>query len=379
MGKPGENPARSRHCELVLTGQKSGCLPVTLCRGDVSRQNIDGKFGTILNALFFKFDEVGREEQGISILKMVNKHYKQLARPIFAALIAACAFFGGCGSNTANRVLTAPEAKGEVTRTVTDDIGRDVVLPRRIDRAISLAPSLTEMIFAAGAGDRLVGVTTYCNYPARTAEIGKVGDTQSPNIERIIALRPQVVFVSTASQLEAFTATLDARNIAVFVIDSANVDDVIADLSRFGEMFGTGETASDAADSLRGRLVAVGEKIRGREPVRVFVQISNDPLFTIGRDSFLTEAVRRAGGASVTSDVPSGYPKLSKETALALDPEVIILSDSEDNRAPNDVFASSRAVKNGRVVRVNADIISRPGPRLVDAIEQIAEELTNAN
>jgi iron complex transport system substrate-binding protein len=93
----------------------------------------------------------------------------------------------------------------------------------------------------------------------------------------------------------------------------------------------------------------------------------------------LTQALEYAGGISVTNDVPTAYPKLSKETASALDPEVIILSDSDDNKEPNAVFRNSAAVKNGRVFRINADIISRPGPRLVDAIEEIARDLNSTN
>ena len=123
------------------------------------------------------------------------------------------------------------------------------------------------------------------------------------------------------------------------------------------------------------RVALIDERIKAGERPKVFVQISREPLFTIGKDSFLTEIVERAGGETVTKEVPSAFPKLSKETALAMDPEVILLSDSEDNREPNEVFRNSKAVRNGRVYRINADIISRPGPRLVDTLEQIAEFL----
>jgi iron complex transport system substrate-binding protein len=109
--------------------------------------------------------------------------------------------------------------------------------------------------------------------------------------------------------------------------------------------------------------------------VRTFVQISKEPLFTIGKQSFVNEILISAGGSSVTADVESAYPKLSKETATALQPEVIILSASEDNQVPNEAFKNSPAVKNGRVYKINADILSRPGPRLVDALEQIAKML----
>jgi iron complex transport system substrate-binding protein len=253
-------------------------------------------------------------------------------------------------------------------RVVIDDLGRQVVINKPILRVVSLAPSLTESIFAVGAGDKLVGVTTYCNYPEAAKSKEKVGDTQTPNIERIVALKPDIVFVSTASQLEAFMRTLDQQGIAVYVMDAKSIGEVFDDLRTLGGLLGTEDSANALVAGLEERVKAIGSK----EPRRVFVQISNEPLFTIGKDSFLTEVVAKAGGESVTKDVPSGYPKLSKETASAMDPDVIILSDSEDNREPNAVFKNSNAVKNGRVYRINADIISRPGPRLVDALEQIA-------
>ena len=266
------------------------------------------------------------------------------------------------------------------TREVRDGLGRTINVPVKIERAISLAPSLTEMIFAIGAGDKLVGVTTYCNFPPETASIEKVGDTQTPNIEKIVALKPQVVFVSTASQLEAFTKTLEEQGVAVYVSNPKTLDEVFENLNELGNLFGRGAYVTGLVMTLAGRASRARHQanydrdqlIHTKNKPRVFVQISNEPLFTIGRDSFLTELVDQAGGTSVTKDVPSGYPKLSKETAAALDPEVIILSDSEDNRDSNDVFKNSQAVTSGRVYRINADIISRPGPRLVDALEEIA-------
>ncbi len=270
------------------------------------------------------------------------------------------------------QVPSESEARANLIR---DDLGREVVLRRPVERAVSLAPSLTEAIFAVGGGGRLVGVTTYCNYPEEAKSIEKVGDTQTPNIERIVALKPDVVFVSTASQLEAFMQTLERQHISVFVVDAKGLDGIGRSLKTLGGLFGTESAAENKAAELDRRTEAVDALVKDRPQTKVFVQISRDPLFTIGKDSFLTEVVRRAGGISVTSEVATAYPKLSKETALALDPDVIILSDSEDNREPNAVFKNSKAVKNGRVYRINADIISRPGPRLVDALEEIAKEL----
>jgi iron complex transport system substrate-binding protein len=274
--------------------------------------------------------------------------------------------FSGC--------TTAPKnvPNGTQSRVVADSLGHDVALPQKVDRVISLAPSITEMIYAAGGGKSLVGVTTYCNYPPEALTVQKVSDTQTPNIEAIVALKPQVVFVSTDSQLQSFADLLAQQNIAVFVSDVKRFDDVPKFLRTLGNIFGTVDSAEKSAADIEWRAGAISERVRNAESVRTFVQISREPFFTIGRDSFLSELIQRAGGVSVTKDIPSAYPKLSKETALALKPDVIILSDSEDNREPNDVFNDSPAVRNRRMYRINADIISRPGPRLVDALENIA-------
>ena len=285
---------------------------------------------------------------------------------ILAILLVALSV--GCRSATS--VVTADKVP---TRLVSDDLGRQITLPVKISRAVSLAPSLTESIFAVGAGDRLVGVTTYCDYPEQAKAIAKVGDTMNPNIETIVALKPDVVFVSTASQIEAFTKTLADNGIAVYVTDPTSIDGVLRNLQQLGELFGT--KADGIVNDLNTRIGNVSGKTRDAKKVRVFVQISKEPLFTIGNGSFLNAILEQAGGESVTKTVETAYPKISKETALALDPEAIILSDSEDNREPNDVFRNSPAVKNGRVYKINADLLSRPGPRLVDALEQIAKDL----
>jgi iron complex transport system substrate-binding protein len=280
---------------------------------------------------------------------------------LLAGLIAACSH----SSNVASRP----------TRQVTDDLGRTVTVPLKITRVVSTAPSITENVFAAGAGDRLVGVTTFCDYPDEARAIEKIGDTQTPNIERIVSLTPDVVLVSTASQIENFSKTLSANGISVYVSDPTTLDGVFRGLERLGELFGTEEQVARSLPDLKRRVAAVQQTVRGRRKVRVFVQISREPLFTIGHDSFVNNVIVQAGGESVTAAVDPAYPKFSKETAASLEPEVIILSESDDNQEPNDVFRRSPAVRNGRVYRVNADLLARPGPRLVDALEQITRML----
>lgn len=261
------------------------------------------------------------------------------------------------------------------TREVTDDLGRKIKIPQKIERVVSLAPNLTENIFAVGAGDRLVGVTTFCNYPPEAEKIAKIGDTMTPNMETIIALRPQIVFVSTASQIESFTKTLEQQNINIFVTNPTDLDGVYRNLYQLGEIFGTEDETRRKVEEMRRRVADVEARTANAPDVKVFVQISKEPFFTIGRDSFLTEIIRRAGGVSVTADVATAYPRFSKETALASQPEAIILSESDDNTEPNEVFKDSPAVKNGRIFKINADLLSRPSPRIVDALERIAKDL----
>jgi iron complex transport system substrate-binding protein len=299
---------------------------------------------------------------------------------VFAAFAAFIAAMPGCSgssgvknSNTASPDLVASEPVGP--RQIMDDLGRTIEIKGNIARVVSLAPSVTELVFAAGGGDRLVGVTSFCDFPEEAKNIAKIGDTMNPNMETIVAMKPDIVFVSTASQVEAFTRTLEQNGILVYVTNPTTLDGVLYNIRQIADILGTIEKAEPVIASLRERIGAVWTKTRPVEKVRVFVQLSREPLFTIGKESFLNEPLVKAGAISATADVETAFPRLSKESALALRPDVIILSDSEDNREPNEVFQNSPAVKNGKVYRIDADLISRPGPRLVDALEKLSTML----
>lgn len=265
------------------------------------------------------------------------------------------------------------------TQQITDDADRNVTLPARVERVITLAPNLTEIVFAIGAGDRLVGNTTYCNYPAEAKNITKVGDTLHPSLERIIALRPQVVLISTASQLEVFTQQLQNQNIAVFVTDPHNLDGVFRSIEQIGLILAHDQQAKTLVQELRKRTNAVETAVKQTTPVRVFYQVSNEPLYTAGRDSFVTDLMRRAGAISVTADVPGAWPKYSNESALAAKPDAIILptggSMGEANASVAEALRNSPAVLAGRVHKINDDLLSRPGPRSVQALEEMARAL----
>jgi iron complex transport system substrate-binding protein len=285
----------------------------------------------------------------------------------FAAVLLMLPLFGCFRAGSPPREIPV--------RVFKDDLGRTVNVPEKVESIVSLAPNLTEIIFAVGGGDLLVGVTTFCNYPADAKSIRKVGDTQKPNIETIIALKPQIVFVSTASQLEAFMKTLSEQRIAVYVAGPNTLDGIYESIQKIGDIVGNPQKAEDLVDALKGRVsTARGRIVYGSVP-KVFVQIDKDALYTIGEDSYITDIIARAGGASATANLATAYPKISRETALAMNPDVIIISASDSNRDPNEAFRNSPAVKNGRVYRIDADLLSRPGPRVVDALEQIAEKL----
>jgi iron complex transport system substrate-binding protein len=290
---------------------------------------------------------------------------------VWLAIVVCLALFSACDpGRTANN---------NGTREITDDAGRRVSLPAKVDRVVSLAPNLTEIVFAVGAGNRLVGRTSYCDFPPEAKAIAEVGDTLHPSLERIIALKPQVVLVSTASQLEVFTNQLQGQNIAVFVTDPHDLEGVFRSIGQIGEIVGEKDRANLLVQKLRERTNAVEQAVKPKQPVRVFYQVSGEPLYTTGRDSFVTDLMRRAGGASVTADVPGAWPKYSNESALAARPEAIILPTGGSMGAANanvaEALRQSPAVLQGRVYKINDDHLARPGPRSVDGLEEMAHAL----
>jgi len=289
------------------------------------------------------------------------------------ALAAICVLTNSC--------THGPYRNGSAiaSRQVQDDSGRIIFVTAPVTRYISLAPNITEIIFAIGAGDGLVGRTTYCNYPPEAQRVEIVGDTLKPSLERIIALRPQIVFVSTSSQLEAFTSELEAHQIAVYVTDARDLDGVFRSIKGIGVALNKATEANALVDQLSQRANGVTAKVQNSKPVRVFYQVSDEPLYTIGREAFITDLIKRAGGVSVTADVPGAWPKFSAESAVAAKPDAIILpTGGSMGNANSNVAAALRnspAALNNRIYKINDDHLSRPGPRSVDGLEEVARVL----
>ena len=300
--------------------------------------------------------------------------WRRLPSLLLPLLVAALLLASACARGHEPR-LVATE-----TRAVVDEAGRSVNVPTRITRIVTLAPNLTEIVFAIGAGDRLIGNTTYCYYPPEAKNIAKVGDTLHPSIERIIALRPELILVSTASELESFTRQLEEQHIAVYVTDPHDLEGVLRSIKTLGDLLGQSARATQVVNDLRARTLAVEERVKEKSTVKVFYQLSAEPLYTAGRDSFVTDLIKRAGGESVTANVFGAWPRYSDESALAARPEVIIMATAESmggsaNAGVASSLRKSPAVVAGRVYKVNGDFVSRPGPRLVDGLEQIARAL----
>jgi iron complex transport system substrate-binding protein len=288
-----------------------------------------------------------------------------------ALIVSVCAL--SCSSRRDTDTPT-PAASAE-TREVTDEAGKRVRVPLRPQRIVTLAPNLTEIVYAIGAGDQLVGNTTFCDYPEQAKQVTKVGDTLQPNIERIIALRPELILVSTASQLETFTKQLDERGIAVFVTDPHDLEGVFRSIKTVGDLLGQQEQAEKLVNSLRTRAMVVEDSVKTHPPVTVFYQVSPSPLWTAGRKSWITDLIRRAGGKSVTSEVEGEWMRYSDEAALASRPDAIIMATSGEKMEVATALQKSPAVINKRVYGINGDYLSRPGPRLVEGLEQIARVL----
>jgi iron complex transport system substrate-binding protein len=291
-------------------------------------------------------------------------------------VLFVCAFSLFSCSSRNEKPATANTATTAQTHEITDESGKRVRVPLRPQRIITLAPNLTEIVYALGAGDRLVGNTTYCDYPAEAKKVEKVGDTLQPNIEKIIALKPDVILITTASQLETFTKQLDERGIPIFVTEPHDLEGVFRSIKTLGDLLGQQEQSDKLVGDLRARTSAVEDRIKSLPVVTVFYQVSPSPLWTAGRRSWITDLIKRAGGQSVTAEVEGEWMRYSDEAAMASKPEAIIMATGgEEKMEVAPALQKSPAALNKRVYGISGDYLSRPGPRLVDGLEQMARAL----
>ncbi len=294
-----------------------------------------------------------------------------MVRPTIKRVLVAlaCATLASCGA-------TKPSGAPTVGRTFVDDLGRTVTVSERPSRIVSLAPNLTEIVFAVGAGDRLIADTSFCDFPPEAVTKTHIGDTQRPDLERLIALKPDLVLVSTSSQLESIFERLAELRIPTFVSNPRDLDGVIASAERVGDLVGEARAGASLAEGLRARAKNVAARVAGLAPPKVFVVVGEDPLITSGQGTFVDDLVRRAGGDSISGDQRVEWPQFSAETVVARAPDVIVFpGDAHGVPTVPSSLSATPAVRTGRIVRIDGDLMTRPGPRLVDGLEQLAAEL----
>lgn len=263
--------------------------------------------------------------------------------------------------------------------TITDGAGREVTIEAEPQAIVSLAPSNTEILYALGLGDKVVGVTEYCNYPPEAAEKPKVGGFSDVDTEKVTELAPDLILVANIHVTEVVPA-LEKLGLTVVVIDPPDIPGVLEGIRLVGKITGQEEQAESLTAGLQERIDAVAKAVEGREKPRVFWELSSD-LWTAGPGSFINDLIVRAGGENIAAGAEAPWAQLSNEAIIDADPQVIFLADHPYGETVESVAARPgwgqiSALVNGRIIEVeDTDIFSRPGPRVVDALELAARAL----
>ena len=264
---------------------------------------------------------------------------------------------------------------------VVDDTGAVVELASPATRIVTLAPHAAELVSAAGAGTRIVGVIKGSDHPLPVRTLPVIGDVAALDVERIVALAPDLIVTwpwTTPRQV----AALRERGIAVFEADARSIDAIAGDLERIGRLAGTADIASAAARTFRARVAAAASERAAGPPMRVFYEVSDVPLFTLGGTHLVSQALALCGGENVFARLSIPAPQVSTEAVLAADPQVIIAGTSDAKRPPwLDAWSqwpALAAVRHRALYTVDANLLHRPGPRFADGIEALCRTLANA-
>lgn len=279
----------------------------------------------------------------------------------------------GCGS--------PPAGQGKSPIQTTDQLGREVELAKVPERIISLAPSNTEILFALGLADRIVAVTDYCNYPPGAKEKASIGGFSTPNIEEIIALSPNLILAASYHQ-RTVIPNLEAIGMTVFALAPKTVNEVLQAITLTGEIAGAEKEATRLVADMSKRIEAVTDKTNNlteAQKPRVFYATRSEPLYSVGSDNLIHELIASAGGINVFQNL-SGTITVNLEAVIQSNPQVIITGSQMGGGVPafqfmktDDRLQGIDARINNRIYEIDVDTISRPGPRLVDALEQLAK------
>lgn len=259
---------------------------------------------------------------------------------------------------------------------VRDSPGTMVCLQGPAKRVVSLAPSLTELVFALKAGSRLVGRTTKCNIPEAAKKVTDVGAYMTPDFERLMAVRPDLVLAPKTGIRPEFIERLKSLKIPVYIDDSSNITEIEQLINNVGKLIGAENEADRIVNDIKIRRDKITKLMRGHEKPTVLFVIGIRPLVVAGGKSFLGALVREAGGSNIAEITAVEYPKFSIEEVLRRDPNVIFMLDKEckgdDCVKQWQDYGYLNAIKNNRVYVLDADLISRPGSRTIEALERLA-------
>ncbi len=301
---------------------------------------------------------------------MLSKRYLLL---IVSVLFVLAVLMEGCASPA-----TGP-APGI---GVTDDKGRAVLINKTPERIVSLSPANTEILFALGLGDKVVGVTDYCNYPAEALSRTKVGGITNVNVEQVAALDPDVVFAASLTRKET-AERLDAMGYPVFVNDPRNISDIGKSLRNVGKVCGVDDNATRLIGLINASIKAITGKtsaLNESQKPRVLMLLDTYDLYVAGSNCYGNDLINITGGENVAREL-NDYATMSKEAIIDADPDIIIMPVDQYSQADfeklrngtDDWMRQLSAVKNGRVYAIASDSIFRPGPRVVEAAQAMAK------
>lgn len=276
--------------------------------------------------------------------------------------------------------------KGKETRPTVfvDDLGREVEIAEVPERIVSVAPSCTEILFALGLGDKVIGVTEYCDYPEEAKEKPKIGTFTTPNLEAILSLEPDLVLATGGVQAEVL-GRMEELGLTVFAVDPSTFEQTVEDIRKIGEITGAVEEAEGIARDMEERAEAVAKRVRELEAEdkkrpRVFYEIYyENNVWTAGKNSIISDLVSLAGGENIGDVEANDYYEFSVERLIAENPQVYLVGSGSMSK-PGDVakrpgWDRMEAVREGRVYVIDEDLVYRTGPRLIQGLEAIHQAL----
>lgn len=260
---------------------------------------------------------------------------------------------------------------------IYDDLGRKIELQNPPERIVSLAPSITETLFFLGLGDKVVGVTKYCNYPPEAQSKTIIGGVIDPNYEIILSLKPDIVMMTVEGNTKESFNKLSDLGLKIFVTNPRNFEGVFKTILDIGKICKVETRAKFLVDSLRAELEKIKKINSGKYKPKVFVLLSLNPLMTAGKNTFINEIIENAGGINIGKNSKQNYPIFNREEILKLNPDIIILTESKIGKDELlNLFPEWKhinAIKENKIFKIDPDILLRPSPRVVLATKIIAQ------